>query len=140
MFRLRYYNEWCRGCTKTYQNTFIHQKYLIYPIKIQSKLFNLPKTLKHSFKLFHLHRKSKNQVTAVSENISETKIMLPVNYKNNNYFSAIFRGSIFLKFLPFSIIQFIFFLKKSIGHVQSKQRLYLNIHIKGSSMQVSNAL
>ena len=78
-------------------------------IKIKSKLFNLSKTLKHSFKLFRLHRKSKNQVAAVYENISETKIMLPVNYKNNNYLSVLFRARIFPRFLPFAIMRLIFF-------------------------------
>lgn len=83
-------------------------------IGIKSKLFELPKTLKTRFNFLRLNRKSKDEVAAISENISEAKIMLPVSYKDKNRF-AIFRGSLLSTAGPISVIRYIFLMEKKYG-------------------------
>lgn len=62
---------------------------------------------KHGFNLSPMYRRSTARVTKVSKDLLEVDVKLPISYKNRNYVSSIFGGSMFSAVDPIPMVQLI---------------------------------
>lgn len=60
-----------------------------------------------------MYRRSTGRITKVSDDLKTVKIKLPISYKNRNYVSAIFGGSMFSAVDPIPMVQLINLLDES---------------------------
>ncbi|MEM6629070.1 MAG: DUF4442 domain-containing protein [Bacteroidota bacterium] len=74
---------------------------------IGSKYVGKDTLFKYGFNLSPMYRRSTGRVVAVSENLLEVKIKLPISYKNRNYVNSIFGGSLFASVDPIPMVQLI---------------------------------
>lgn len=75
--------------------------------EIGSKFVSKNKLFKHGFNLSPMYRRSCARVIDVSEDLLHVRIKLPISYKNKNYVSSIFGGSMFSAVDPFPMVQLI---------------------------------
>ncbi|MGJ8738624.1 DUF4442 domain-containing protein [Zobellia laminariae] len=62
---------------------------------------------KHGFNLSPMYRRSTARIKHVSEDLKKVTIKLPISYKNRNYVSTIFGGSLFSAVDPIPMVQLI---------------------------------
>jgi hypothetical protein len=74
---------------------------------VGSKLFKKSTLFKHGFNLSPMYRRSTARITDVSEDLLNIRIKLPISYKNKNYVSSIFGGSLFSAVDPIPMVQLI---------------------------------
>ncbi|MFK7796825.1 MAG: DUF4442 domain-containing protein [Aureispira sp.] len=72
---------------------------------VGSKLFKRSTIFKYGFNLSPMYRRSTAQITEVSEDLLNIRIKLPLSYKNKNYVSSIFGGSMFAAVDPIPMVQ-----------------------------------
>ncbi|MEM9986225.1 MAG: DUF4442 domain-containing protein [Bacteroidota bacterium] len=72
-----------------------------------SKFIKRPTLFKYGFNLSPMYRRSTAKITQVSEDLSQVRIVLPISYKNRNYVSSIFGGSMFSAVDPIPMVQLI---------------------------------
>jgi len=72
-----------------------------------SKYVARHKLFKYGFNLSPMYRRSTGKVTHVSPNLLEVKVKLKISYKNRNYVSSIFGGSMFSAVDPMPMVQLI---------------------------------
>ena len=70
-----------------------------------SKFIGKSKVLKYGMNLSPMYRRTTAKVIFISEDFMEIKIKLPFSYKNANYVSTIFGGSMFSAVDPFPMTQ-----------------------------------
>jgi len=75
--------------------------------EVGSKFISKDKLFKHGFNLSPMYRRSCARVIHVSEDLLHVRIKLPISYKNKNYVSSIFGGSMFSAVDPFPMVQLI---------------------------------
>jgi len=63
--------------------------------RIGSKYIGKPKLFKYGFNLSPMYRRSTARIIHVSSDLLEVRIRMPISYKNKNYVSSIFGGSMF---------------------------------------------
>lgn len=74
---------------------------------VGSKLFKKSTIFKYGFNLSPMYRRSTARITDVSEDLLDIRIKLPLSYKNKNYVSSIFGGSMFAAVDPIPMVQLI---------------------------------
>ena len=67
---------------------------------------------KYGFNWSPMYRRSTAKIIAISEDLREIKIKLPISYKNRNYMNSIFGGSLFAAVDPVPMIQLVNLLGK----------------------------
>lgn len=75
--------------------------------EILGKVFSKPFLFKHGFNWSPMYRRSTGRVYAVSEDLLDVKIKIPLNYKNRNYVGSIFGGSLSSATDPIYMIQLV---------------------------------
>ncbi|MEM9075704.1 MAG: DUF4442 domain-containing protein [Bacteroidota bacterium] len=73
--------------------------------KVGSKFLGKHILFKHGFNLSPMYRRSTGRITHVSKDLMDIRIKLPINYKNRNYVSSIFGGSMFSAVDPIPMVQ-----------------------------------
>ncbi|WP_047247366.1 DUF4442 domain-containing protein [Maribacter thermophilus] len=73
--------------------------------KIGSKLFSEHKLFKYGFNYSPMYKRSTAKIIEVSPNLLHIRIKLPISYKNRNYVSSIFGGSMFSAVDPIPMVQ-----------------------------------
>ena len=63
--------------------------------KLASKFISTSKVMKYGFNLSPMYRRTSAKVIYISEDFLKIQIKLPFSYKNANYVSTIFGGSMF---------------------------------------------
>lgn len=74
---------------------------------VGSKFFKKSTLFKYGFNLSPMYRQSTAKITEVSEDLLHIRIKLPLSYKNKNYVSSIFGGSLFSAVDPIPMVQLI---------------------------------
>jgi len=72
---------------------------------VGEKLFKKKTLFKYGFNLSPMYRRSTGRILAVSEDLHNIKIALPISYKNRNYVNSIFGGSMFSAVDPIPMVQ-----------------------------------
>ncbi|MEM8762563.1 MAG: DUF4442 domain-containing protein [Bacteroidota bacterium] len=62
---------------------------------------------KYGFNFSPMYRRSTARVTHVDKDLKSIRVKLPISYKNRNYVSSIFGGSMFSAVDPFPMVQLI---------------------------------
>ena len=75
--------------------------------KIGSKLMGWDKLFKYGFNLSPMYRRSTARIIDTSKDLAKVTIKLPISYKNRNYVSSIFGGSMFSAVDPIPMVQLI---------------------------------
>lgn len=75
--------------------------------KVGTKYLGAKRIFKHGFNFSPMYRRSTARITDVDENLLRVKIRLPISYKNRNYVSSIFGGSMFSAVDPIPMVQLI---------------------------------
>lgn len=70
-----------------------------------SKFIGKAKLFKYGFNLSPMYRRSTGRIIAVSEDLFNIQIKLPISYKNRNYVNSIFGGSMFSAVDPIPMVQ-----------------------------------
>jgi len=73
--------------------------------KLLEKVFKKSTIFKYGFNLSPMYRRSTGRILAVSDNLLEVKVKIPISYKNKNYVGSIFGGSLFAATDPIYMIQ-----------------------------------
>lgn len=73
--------------------------------EIGSKFIGKPILFKYGFNLSPMYRRSTGRIIAVSEDLLQVRIKLPLSYKNRNYVNSIFGGSMFSAVDPIPMVQ-----------------------------------
>ena len=72
---------------------------------VGTKFVSKHKLFKHGFNLSPMYRRSTAKIVAVSEDLKQIQIKLPISYKNRNYVNSIFGGSMFAAVDPIPMVQ-----------------------------------
>jgi hypothetical protein len=75
--------------------------------EISSKLFDQNTIFKYGFNLSPMYRRSTGRIISVSKDLLDIRVKLPISYKNRNYVSSIFGGSLFSVVDPIPMVQLI---------------------------------
>jgi len=75
--------------------------------RILKKFFSEAFLFKHGFNLSPMYRRSTGRVYAVSQDLLEAKVKIPLSYKNKNYVNSIYGGSLSSATDPIYMIQLI---------------------------------
>jgi acyl-coenzyme A thioesterase PaaI-like protein len=75
--------------------------------EISSKLFDQNTIFKYGFNLSPMYRRSTGRIISVSKDLLDIRVKLPISYKNRNYVSSIFGGSLFSAVDPIPMVQLI---------------------------------
>jgi len=75
--------------------------------RIGSKYIGKPKLFKFGFNFSPMYRRSTGRIIHVSSDLLKVQIKLPLSYKNKNYVSSIFGGSMFSAVDPIPMVQLI---------------------------------
>jgi len=76
-------------------------------VRIGSKYIGKPKLFKYGFNFSPMYRRSTGRIISVSPDLLDVKIKLSLSYKNKNYVSSIFGGSMFSAVDPIPMVQLI---------------------------------
>jgi hypothetical protein len=76
-------------------------------VKLGSKLIGKDILFKHGFNLSPMYRRSTARIISISKDLFRVTIKLPISYKNKNYVSSIFGGSMFSAVDPIPMVQLI---------------------------------
>ena len=74
---------------------------------VGARYFGKDKLFKYGFNWSPMYRRSTGRITAVSEDLLQVNIKLPISYKNRNYVNSIFGGSLFAAVDPIPMVQLI---------------------------------
>ncbi len=74
-------------------------------MKIGQRFLGLPILFKYGYNWSPMYRRSTARITAVSDDLFTISIKLPISYKNRNYMSSIFGGSMFAAVDPIPMVQ-----------------------------------
>lgn len=74
---------------------------------VGQKVFKRKTLFKYGFNLSPMYKRSTAKITEVSEDLLSVKIKLRISYKNRNYVSSIFGGSMFAAVDPIPMVQLI---------------------------------
>lgn len=72
---------------------------------IGKKFISEPKLFKYGFNLSPMYRRSTGKIINVSDDLLHVHIKVPISYKNRNYVSSIFGGSMFSAVDPIPMVQ-----------------------------------
>ncbi len=75
--------------------------------EIGSKFIGKASLFKYGFNFSPMYRRSTGRVIKVSNDLLKVQVKLPISYKNRNYVSTIFGGSMFSAVDPFPMVQLI---------------------------------
>lgn len=78
--------------------------------EIASKFMKQHTLFKYGFNLSPMYRRSTARISNVSEDLLHITIKLPISYKNKNYVSTIFGGSLFSAVDPIPMVQLMYLL------------------------------
>ncbi|MET1259205.1 DUF4442 domain-containing protein [Flagellimonas sp. DF-77] len=73
--------------------------------EIGSKFIGKATLFKHGFNWSPMYRRSTAKIRAVSKDLKQIDIKLPISYKNRNYVNSIFGGSMFSAVDPIPMVQ-----------------------------------
>ncbi len=76
-------------------------------VRIGSKYIGKSTLFKFGFNLSPMYRRSTGRIVSVSSDLLKVQIKLPLSYKNKNYVSSIFGGSMFSAVDPIPMVQLI---------------------------------
>jgi len=74
-------------------------------MKIGQRFIGLPTLFKYGYNWSPMYRRSTARIRTVSVDLLNIKIKLPISYKNRNYVSSIFGGSMFSAVDPIPMVQ-----------------------------------
>lgn len=74
-------------------------------MKIGKRFLGLPILFKYGYNWSPMYRRSTARITSVSDDLLTIIIKLPISYKNRNYVSSIFGGSMFAAVDPIPMVQ-----------------------------------
>ena len=78
-----------------------------------SKYVGKPTLFKWRFNLSPMYRRSTGKVISVSDDMMHIRIKVPISWRNKNYVSSIFGGSMFSAVDPFPMVQLMQLLDKN---------------------------
>ncbi|CAM1349789.1 PaaI family thioesterase [Tenacibaculum crassostreae] len=73
--------------------------------KILRKYFKESTIFKYGFNISPMYRRSTGKIHAVSDDLLQAQVKIPISYKNKNYVGSIFGGSLFSATDPVFMIQ-----------------------------------
>lgn len=74
-------------------------------MKVGQRFIGLPTIFKYGYNWSPMYRRSTARITSVSDDLLTISIKLPISYKNRNYLSSIFGGSMFAAVDPIPMVQ-----------------------------------
>lgn len=74
-------------------------------MKVGQRFIGLPTIFKYGYNWSPMYRRSTARITSVSDDLLTISIKLPISYKNRNYMSSIFGGSMFAAVDPIPMVQ-----------------------------------
>lgn len=74
-------------------------------MKVGQRFMGLPTIFKYGYNWSPMYRRSTARITSVSDDLLTISIKLPISYKNRNYMSSIFGGSMFAAVDPIPMVQ-----------------------------------
>ncbi len=75
--------------------------------RVGSRFFGQAALFKYGFNLTPMYRRSTGRIVSVSDDLMQVRIKVPISYKNKNYVSSIFGGSMFSAVDPIPMVQLI---------------------------------
>lgn len=75
--------------------------------KFLEKFFKKSTIFRYGFNISPMYRRSTGRIVAVSDDLLEVHIRIPLSYKNTNYVGSIFGGSLFSATDPVYMVQLI---------------------------------
>lgn len=73
--------------------------------KVLNKFLKQSTIFKYGFNISPMYRRSTGKIIAVSDDLYNVKVKIPISYKNKNYVGSIFGGSLFSATDPIFMIQ-----------------------------------
>lgn len=75
--------------------------------KVLPRYIAKPTLFKYGFNLSPMYRTTTAKITDVSDDLQQVRIKLPISYRNRNYVSSMFGGSMFSAVDPIPMVQLI---------------------------------